>query len=270
MRIKLGATIPTVAFGNIQPEFEIDENDMANGKGIDYVEGKIQDLWAKYGDKPLQVSSTAKRLKAFAGGEIDYDNISHTYTWNGQKYLSGSAYARQFDKPFDTVAISGAMAKKWDVDATDIQAMWKLKSEVSKGFGTAIHAALELYGRYSDIAAKLEKTTHLHDHPVIQKAVEEFYKGRKDEKAIYEALIIDHENKRAGQVDRLLVTSRKTCRIQDYKTNASIAKNIDTYWHQLSFYAAIMVANGWTVEGLDIFHWDGEWHTYQSEVKELV
>ena len=52
------------------------------------------------------------------------------------------------------------------------------------------------------------------------------------------------------------------CRVQDFKTNANIEKSLPTYWVQLQFYADILKANGWDVEGLDIFHYNGEWKEY--------
>lgn len=250
MKVKLGAVIPTVQYGNIQPEFESD-----NADDLPKLEAQIQALWAKYAERPLNVVGGAgKRLKAFVGGEIDYDDASHTYTWEGHTYLSGSQYAQQFAKPFDSQNISEAMAKRDGGDAQELRDMWKLKSETSMGFGTAIHSALELYGRYQN----------LHDHPIIKKAVEGFYKDRKNEQAEYEALIVDHDKKHAGQVDRLLITGKNSCRVQDFKTNADIKKSLDIYWKQLEFYAEIVKAGGWKVEGLDIFWWNGEWETFSK------
>lgn len=222
----------------------------------------------EYSEKPVQFSKGNRQLiTAFVGGDIYYDALTHEYTNEaGEHYISGSEYAKKFAKPFDGKAISEAMAKKRDVNGQDIRDMWQLKSDISTGFGTAIHAALELYGRFDGLAKTLEKTTHLHDHPIIKKAVEDFYKGREKEVAAYEPVIVDHAHKRAGRIDRLLLLGEKRCRVQDYKTNALLPEEkLNEYWEQLKFYAGIMIADGWTVEGLDVFHWDGEWHTYTKE-----
>lgn len=269
MKIKLGAVIPTVQYGNLQPEFELDENDINNGQGIEYIEGKIQELWDKYGEKPLTTNAgNRKQIKAFVGGTIYYDDTTHTYTnLAGDVYMSGSQYAASLEKPFELDKIADAIAKKFNADPQAIKDMWKLKGDVSAGFGTAIHAALELYGRYNGLAAQIDKDTSLHDHPVIKKAVQDFYGPRISEKAEHEIFIVDHEAKRAGQIDRLLITGGKKCRVQDFKTNADISKKLDSYWVQLEFYAGILKANGWIVEGLDIFHWDGSWHDYTKESK---
>jgi len=265
MKIKLGATIPTVQYGNLQPEFEVEAPTIE--LGLAEIEPHIQALWDKYGEKPLN-KATGKRLKAFVGGEIDYDDVSHTYTWDGVTYLSGSQYANSFRKPFDKQKIAQAMASKINADPAQIIAMWDLKSKASTEFGNSIHSALQLHEQYNGLATQLNKTTHSHDHPVIKHAVDSFLEAHKDERVISEALIVDHQAKRAGQIDRLLIVKRKVCRIQDFKTNADIEKELPHYWKQLEFYGSIMVAAGWEVEGYDIFHYTGEWKEYSRDFQE--
>lgn len=263
MKFKIGATVPTVQYGNIMPEIEVEAETLEEAQAIALPE--IEKLWARYAEPGKELRSSGQRLKAFVGGEIDYDDATHTYSWNGEVYLSGSQYAKQFETPFDKAGISEAMAKKFGVAAGDIRAMWQLKSDVSTGFGTAIHAAIEMYERYGELAKALDKTSHLHNHPIIQKAVEGFYALQiKDCPAEVEPVIVDHPSKRAGRIDRLLITGSKTCRIQDIKTNADITKSLPVYWKQLDFYGEIMEANGWTVTGKDVFHWDGTWTEYNQ------
>lgn len=267
MKIKLGAVIPTVQYGNLQPEFEAEVDDSLALETFKELEKRIQQVWDKYGEKPLTTNANnRKSIDCFVGGSIFYDDDTHTYTnEKGEVYMSGSQYAKSLEKPFDMEKISQAMATKFGVEAKDIQAMWKLKAEISTGYGTAIHKALELYGRYESLAESLEKTTHLHDNPSIKHAVESFYKAHKGENAKNEIFIVDHKAKRAGQIDRLLVVGDKKCRVQDFKTNSNIEKSLPTYWVQLEFYAGILKAAGWEVEGLDIFHYNGEWTTYEHK-----
>lgn len=264
MKFKIGATIPTVQYGNLMPEIEVEADTYEEAYAL--VMPKIEAIWNEYAEDGKQLKiSERKKLEAFVGGEIYFDEKNHVYTNDkGEIYLSGSQYAKQFEKPFDVDNISQAMAKKFDVPVEDLVAMWKLKSEVSTTFGTALHKALELYGRYDGLAKAIDRTTNLHDHPIIKKAVEGFYEGREKEKAEYEVLVVDHANKRAGQIDRLLITGDKKCRVQDFKTNATIEKNLEVYSHQLKFYSEILEAGGWTVEGREIFHWNGEWKTYEN------
>ena len=260
MKFVIGATIPVMSYGNLQPSIEVEAETYEEAQAIAMVQ--IEKLWNKYGETPL-TKGKSKKIDCYVGGSIFYDDDTHTYTnEKGEVYMSGSQYAKSLEKPFDLEKISQAMADKFGVESKDIKAMWQLKSEISTGFGTALHKALELYGRYESLSKAIEKTTHLHDHPVIQKAVEDFYGAHKGEKAVHEVFIVDHEAKRAGQIDRLLITGDKKCRVQDFKTNSNIEKSLPSYWIQLEFYAGILKANGWEVEGLDIFHWDGAWHDY--------
>lgn len=261
-RVLLKATIPVVSYGNIQPEIEVEADTYEEALAI--AESRIKDLWSRYADQPLP-NGNVKRLTAFVGGEIDYDPVAHAYTWNGEVYQSGSQYAKQFEKPFDVDDISNKIAAKFGVDANEVRKMWELKADISKGLGTTLHSALELYGRFNGLATALDKTTHLHDHPIVKKAVQDFYSAHK-EKAEYEALIVDHKNKRAGQVDRLIILGDKHCRVEDYKTNAVLTpEKLEVYWKQLEFYGDIMKEAGWKVEPPIIHWWNGEWKEIKRE-----
>lgn len=257
MKIKLSAVIPTVQYGNIQPEFEIDETDIATGKGFDYVEAKIQEIWNKYGERPLVTKGgTTKRLEAFVGGAIDYDEVNHVYSWNGEVYESGSQFAKKRQKPFDSVMMSGKVAKATGSDPLEIAKLWERGGKVSREFGTTVHEALEIYGKFKSLCDTLGKEYHLPNHPILKSIVEGFYEGREDEEAKYEVLVVDHEAKRAGTIDRL-VLGNQTCIIQDFKiTN----KDDLEYWKdQLGFYEGILEAGGWKVSGKEIHKYNGSW-----------
>ena len=263
MKYNLTSVIPVVQYGNIQPSIEVEADTFEEAQAL--IEPQMLALWNKY--NPGVMNSGQRQLvKAFVGGEVYYDEASHTYTDEaGQVYLSSSVYAKQFEKPFDTVAISDKMATKWGADASEIRKMWELKAEISRGLGTMIHSALELYGRYNGLAKQLEKTTHLHDHPVVKKAVESFYLLHK-EKAEYEALVVDHQNKRASRIDRLVILGDKHARVEDYKTNAEMTpEKLKAYWKQLDFSGEILAVHGWKVDPPVIHHWNGDWKTIQKE-----
>lgn len=278
MKIKeltVSATIPTQQYANMIPSITVELDDNENYEAAQALAvAKIQELSTRFAEpgKSL-VDSSHNVLKDIFGQKINFDELSHTYTNDkGQVYLSGSVYAKRFDKEFPADVISKKMADKSGVDQQHILDAWRAKADVSAGFGTALHLALENYAKYSDMAKTLDKPYDLHDHPVINKCVVDFFKGREKEIALTEALVIDHERRLAGTIDRLLLVDKKkkVCRVQDYKTNAEIKKKLAVYWHQLSFYASILQAKGWTVSGLDIFHYDGEWHEYQSEILEVT
>lgn len=269
MKVILTATVPVVQYGNLQPTVEVEADTYE--EAMAQAEAHITSFWNKHAENGKQLKGAqGKRLKAFVGGDINYDDATHIYTNDaGDVYLSGSQYAKQFEKEFNKEAVAGKMAEKWGVSGPDVIAMWELKSQVSMGFGTALHGALELFGKYRGLAKDIEKETHLHDHPILKDAVEGFYASRMQEKAVYEALVVDHAKKRAGRIDRLLITGANRCRVQDYKTNSVMDKDkLDYYWKQLSFYADILKSGGWVVEGLDIFHWNGKWTSYSGEVQE--
>lgn len=278
IKYTLTATIPTVQYGNIQPSIEIEAETLEEAEKATLPH--IRDLWARFGNKPLEsneqkrISTSRKLVKDIFGNEIYYDDFSHQYTNSlGEIYLSGSAFAAQSERPFDAEMISGKMAKKAglsDLDAQQIRDMWRLKADASASLGTAIHAALELYGRYKQVAISVEKETHLHDNVILNKAVKSFYEEFPDVDNIgYECLVVDHKTKRAGRIDRIEYEEDGVY-VTDFKTNFDVKKSIKKYWLQLSFYAAILKANGLKVKGLKIYHYNGEtWTTIPGKVIEI-
>jgi hypothetical protein len=304
---RVTAVIPTVQYGNIQPEYEIEAKDFeeAEAAALPYIEK----LWAKYcakgselperevAEAPVSHTEPAESLvtlkSTMTTGQALFDRVNHVYyNDKNEKLLGGSTFAKRFQKPFDKENILKAMEDAYGIPKAEIAAMWELKGEASTSFGTGLHAALELYGKYKDIGevtgAKKGINSAMHDHPVIQKAVEEFYKGREKEDAVYEEFVVDEDRKLCGQLDRVLIVDRdkKICRVQDFKTNADVEKKgynktllkpftnmkdtpLSGYWIQLSFYANILQAHGWTVEGLDVFAYNGEWTTYMHDVIDL-
>ena len=225
--------------------------------------------------RKLTRSPDAHLEKDMFGNSIFYDDVLHQYTNSlGEVYLSGSKYAGQFEAPFPAEIISNAMAKKNGLGASHaglIRDMWALKAEASASLGTAIHAALELYGRFKGLAESVGKETHFHDNPILKHAVATFYEEYPDVDDIeYEALVVDHAKKRAGRIDRLEFDKDGSVWITDFKTNADIEKSLDKYWLQLSFYAAIIKANGLKVRGLKIYHYTGEdWTTIVGKVIDI-
>lgn len=273
MKYTITAVIPTGQYANIQPSIEVETDtfEEAYNQAMPHIE-KISQTYAEEG-KALKASTTGFRVKqeAFVGGSIWYDKVAHQYTNElGEVYLSGSAYAKQFEKPFDGQAIASRMEAKSGIPAQTILDIWKLKGNASASFGTAIHEALEMYGKYSEACKTLEKDYHQSAIPTVKAIVDDFFKGREKEKAVYEPMIVDNNRKWAGQIDRLLITGDKRCVIEDFKTNVDLKpEKIEIYKHQLSFYASIMEAGGWKVDGIRIHHWSGKWTVIDSEVKKV-
>jgi len=280
------ATIPTGNYANIQPEFECETFE----QGME----EVKDAFKKYAvagveikERSAEILGKNELLKCtLSGKECNYNDDIHKYTTLDNKpMLSGSAFAKRYSKPFEKNIILPKYAKKHGIEPEVIDAMWKIKSKASIDLGKAIHESIELFGKNKHLTqlATADKVPYLHDHPVLKHAVVDFFTERMDEFAYYEAFVMFGGF--CGVIDRLLMTGPKKCRVQDYKTNADIMKGsgkllkpfhhydgteLNKYWLQLSFYAYICIQNGYEVEGLDIFHWNGTWTTYTHDVVDIT
>lgn len=260
MRVKLGATIPTVQYGNIMPEFEVEAESIEAGLAL--IEPQLRSTWNKYVESGKELAGGDKGvlLEGFVGGSIWYNDATHTYTNDqGEVYLSSSQYAASFAKPFDKQKIAGAMAKKADVNASDVLALWELKGKISRDLGTALHNAVELKRHYKRLCESLGKETNIHLSPMVKEAVESLEKLLPIGNEVIEAVVIDHANKRVGRVDLINVTGEKQCEIIDYKTGEMKPDKLAQYKKQLEFTKAIMELEGWNVTKLRILGWNGSW-----------
>lgn len=274
----LEVTIGLPDFSNIKPNItltDVESFEEAHAEASKYLNSIWQDTPNAKIDSPFSgvagVSGTSKKIECLVGGSIFYDEVNHIYTNDkGEVYLSGSQYAKQFEKPFEINAIASKMATKAGVEASDIVSVWKLKGNASASFGTAVHEALEMYGKYAEVCKKLDKEYHMSTIPMIKKIVDDFFKGRESENALYEVMVVDHDRKWAGQIDRLVLTGDKKCIIEDYKTNSELKPaDIEKYTHQLSFYKKIMESGGWVVDGIRLHHLDGSWRQIELTAKEI-
>ena len=243
----------------------LDKNGKQKNYGVNvYIEHEIV--------TPLSVNAIEET--DLFGNKIYYDDNIHKYmNSKGEIYLSGSKFAEQFKKPFPKEHISNKMAQNAKLGRTGgkmILDMWKLKGQASMAWGTALHAALELYGRFKTLGDALGKDTHLHDNPSLRQAVLSFYEMYPNVANVrYEALVVDHKTKRAGRIDRL-TKEKDGIYVEDFKTGAEVIPSLPYYWMQLSFYAAIIKANGREVKGLRIFHYDGtKWTVYLHDVIDI-
>lgn len=281
-KFKIGATIPTVQYGNLMPEIEVEADSFEEAQAI--AMPQIQSVWNSVCEpgKELNIRNLATAGQAtktmvceFSQDVLFLDENSHTYTdADGNVYQSGSRFAEQFEHPFDKEKILPMYANKVGEEPATIEGFWNTKGQNSRDFGHALHSALELYGKYHDLAETLDKPLGI--HPILLTEVESFFGDRVDEKALYEPFVASKELKRCGQIDRLVITGDKTCIIEDYKTNDGINKQgspaflkvpfdresptelrnqpISIYTLQLNFYRTIMESLGWTVEGMRVHH----------------
>lgn len=277
IKYKLGATIPTVQYGNIMPEIELEGEDMGELKR--QATEHIEELWKQYGERPLtNNSSGGKEVDSFTGETLMYDEQSHSYyDMDGNKLLSGSYYADQQSAPFNKEFVLPKTAKAWGIKESDISEIWGMKGDISTSYGNAIHYALEMYHKHKASGEKISEAKKddvnyvLPNIPHIKQAVEEF-EASFGVDALTEVLISDVGNKMAGRIDRLSILDKekKVCRIGDFKTNYELdKKKLLKYQHQLSYYAHILINKGWTVEGLDIYHYADKWELINLDVLDL-
>lgn len=280
MRYEIEATIPTTQYGNIRPKFVIE------GEGDESLAmEKMTALWDKYGEKPLrtstgQIEGNKVKLQTFTSEEILWDEANHKYYGlHGAQLESGSKYAERVSPKFDKANILPKTAKAWGVPEDFLEDMWKLQGDISNGYGTAIHAALDIWHKYGKVGGDimvnkgleynyaLPKNKHIRDIVVL-------FESTFDSDAMTEVLVSDVANLMAGRIDRLQILDEagKVCRVGDFKTNNDIDdKKLKKYQHQLSFYAHILKNKGWTVQGLDIYHYDGDkWEKKELDVLDLV
>lgn len=287
VKYTLAATVPVAQYANLQPtiEVEADTIEEAEAQVLPYIEN----FFNKYSEKHKigavkKAANPGRKLeKDFFGNEIFYDEEKHEYTnAMGEVYLSGSAYAK--DDDFDGEYWAQEFVTKYGLNPEDKQNildMWNVNGNASSSFGTALHAAIELYGKYRHIAdvididlktgtrkklsAKMEKNSAMSKLPYLQEVAMKFFtEERSAEKAFYEVLVVDHATKRAGRIDRLIVTDDGKFKIRDMKTNHKILKpERDIYTKQLSFYGDIIISNKGelvTEDPIVLHHWiDNEW-----------
>lgn len=229
---------------------------------------------------PSLTPANFKLVRTFTNETILYDASSHSYrTLEGDSMISGSEYAKRFGKPFDKAMALTVTSRAWGIPQSIIADIWEMNAEISRGYGTALHKALELAHKHwkTGEAIKLKKKDATENYalpkmPHIRQAVELFGKTFGFN-GLSELFVSDSQRKRVGQVDRLEIVDdlRKVCRVQDYKTTTKMDKEkIKEYQYQMSFYADILSVKGWTVEALDLFTWDGQqWERIALEVLDI-
>lgn len=289
------ATIPTQQYGNIQPTFEVEAE--THEEAMNLALARIKEVWDRASGKgPLNINRNLPDIPAgeilrcqVSGTEVYFDPIEHVYRGaDGRRWLGGSTFAGRYESDFPGELIAEKMGTKHGVDPRKILAMWELNANASSTLGTAVHAALQLYGEYRELSEKTKDGSDesaLTSNPVLRPIVEAFYKDRQHEKARYEAFVADPVRRHCGLIDRLLIEDDGLT-IEDFKTNADVQKkktvlepfkgivpntSLGIYWLQLSFYARILISHGRTVKGLRVHHWvDDHWETHEHPVVDLT
>lgn len=216
-------------------------------------------------------------------------------------YMSGSRFPRKFFKQFtdeDKERVLDYYEREKDVKRDVVENMWKMKAGIATGYGSAVHAALEMYfTHYKDgekikgkdgINKALSKNVFI--RYIVQTLVNDIGPGKyMPEQFIW------HEGLRfCGAIDLLEVIDKNTVIIHDYKSSTDVnhkvyqekdspfKKDVDNtqlgeYWLQLSFYAYILKQYGINTKELQIHHLDPErlvsgkrpWVHYKHDVVDI-
>lgn len=193
-------------------------------------------------------------------GCLYLDRTTHEYEdEEGNKFISGSAWASQFEKPFDPQLIAPKVAEKKLCTVEEVLASWEMKKEVSLDYGTTVHKALECGIKYNELP----------NNPHLATLVQDYLDMSHDDTQVSEQFVVDMEGHRCGIIDVLVDKGNKHVVIRDFKTGdvhkkaslTDVAKEtwdlkgevLSIYQLQLSFYASILTKMGYKVDHLEIF-----------------
>lgn len=300
--------IPTGQYANVQPtitgvgeSFEEAQADVLRKAASFYetIDAQAQlSIRIPEVKKPIVGAQYQIMKDWFDGTEVYYDDAAHHYVdKDGNEYMSGSRFAGMFEHEFKTEAIVPAYAAKYGVSEQDVKDMWAAKADASTTFGTALHQALETYGKYWRVCVATGKDPLLEIPATLRPAVEAFWtEEKRNTDYVCEMFAADANKHRSGQLDLVTIVDRenKIIDIEDYKTNAELFKvgspkqlkapfqhlpNMAAakYTIQLSFYKAIAESKGWTVRSLKLHHWtglsepgeDAKWETIELRAEQI-
>lgn len=303
--LKIGAVIPVAQYANISPEIEIqfDNTDSVTSfeRGRDKAIGYISELFSKYSEKgglvPKEILKATGTKKSFNEDlEVAFEPIQHTYLFENAYLTSATEYIKRFYKPFDAETLSGVLESKWLVKAQVIKDIWDGNGDLTSSFGNVVHKAIEFYHNYREAGntiatAKGETQNYvIPKHPILKSIIEGFIAlDKRKGKIVSEVLVTDVKKGICGHADaiEILNEKKKICRIGDIKVNIGseeIDKNnkvlapfdklpankLSKYQLQMSIYANMLEASGWTVEGLDVYVYEYGWKHYELPVLQVI
>jgi hypothetical protein len=284
--VTIGATVPTMQYGNLQPSITLTGGDLEGltNQGISW----ITEIHNKFGERPLEsktisVASKVKETSFNEGFEIEYDEVNHKYYFKGKQLSGVTDYISQYSAKFDTQSIAKKCASAWNMEAIDIENMWKTNGDITSMFGTAIHKAIEHYLNYRVI--RNEGATP--KHPVLKSIVDGFASIYNDEKQYSEVLISDVSLGYCGRADSIAERNGVYV-VQDWKINIESdvenrkyklktpfeelpAKKLSKYQIQMSVYANMLAKSGKKVSDLlEVYVFEEEWKKYELPVMNVL
>jgi hypothetical protein len=299
-KLSVKATIATGQYQNIQPEIELSGIDSVD-KATDVAMSHIKEMFSKYSEKgslkenEITISGTKRSFNEDI--ELQFDPIAHTYHYEGRKLISASEETKKYYKEFDSSAISSVSGKAWGVDSSELEKCWASNGDLTSQLGNVIHKSLEHYAKFQAIGQVISEKKGLDynyvipKHPVLKKIIEDYIKIDKDTvgEIIPEALITNVEKGYCGHSDRIIILdkAKKICNVGDFKININSeemskdmkakapfselpANKLTKYQIQMSIYANMLQASGWSVNKLIVDVYEDEWKRYELSVLKII
>ena len=193
-------------------------------------------------------------------------------------YMSGSRFPRKFFKQFtdeDKERVLDYYEREKGVEREDVEKMWEMKADIATGYGSAIHAALEMYYTYYKVGEKITGKDGLNKAFSKNKFIEYIVRTAVNDLGPGKYLpeqFIWHEGLRfCGAIDLLQIIDKDTVIIHDWKSSSDVEHKVyqqkdspfkkdigntqlDEYWLQLSFYAYILKQYGIKTKEIQIHH----------------
>lgn len=208
---------------------------------------------------------------------LEFDSVSHTYSFNGKELESVTRHIKQYKQVFDKAYWSERKAKELGRTPSAILQEWEAKSELAMFRGTEVH-------RFAEAHLKGEVPEMPLEHVIFQKSFQfsRFWKthGKLFDEFYPEIRVFDEELGIAGTVDFLGRTSAGWV-LMDWKTNDKFklvnqydnllhpfstleASDINYYSLQLSLYKKIIERNtGIKIFAMRIIHLSqDDWRSY--------
>lgn len=194
-------------------------------------------------------------------GCLYLDRETHEYEdEDGNKFISGSTWAGQFEKPFAKDIVAKQVAETKLTTVEQVLAGWEMKGEVSCDYGSVVHKAVECAIKYNELP----------NNPHLLALAQDALDLLKDAEVSSEQFICSFEDRACGIVDCLVNLGNKRVKIVDFKTSdldkkiqltpeakelwpELTSKLISIYHLQLSYYAYILTKMGYKVDSLEIW-----------------
>lgn len=153
-------------------------------------------------------NKTGKEKICTDQGCLYLDRETHEYEdEDGNKFISGSTWAGQFEKPFAKDLVAKQVAETKLTTVEQVLAGWEMKGEVSCDYGSVVHKAVECAIKYNELP----------NNPHLLALAQDALDLLKDAEVSSEQFICSFEDKACGIVDCLVNLGNKRVKIIDFK-----------------------------------------------------